>query len=179
MSQESMNEGDESTWTPHPNMILKVINGLRALSPIEIGTYLDETATIGFRVGGVGLARVENREDVSWVHLRCNELPVKNCIRHRNVPMRIKKVRYPAMVNPKNAIFYRCDEPLKTFHQGIPAECGYNTYLVYPEDQLIQERAGAGTFETLPVVWNWEQRVAAHAAMQWTMQLIMSHSKFI
>lgn len=114
------------------------LRNLLALSMDDINKYGGENSGIGYRVGGVGLVRVQGTKDVNWVYVRSNDIKLEKCPRHKNSYMSLERVHTGTQRNVMGALFLKCNETVKIV-EGTPIGCGYNVYFLYELAKLQRE----------------------------------------
>lgn len=106
----------------------------KLLNTAEVVNKWDEAKTVsGMRFGGVGYVRVENQDDLAYVFVSGNELPVKKCWRHKT-NMSIERVKQDTNHNIERTVYYYCYK--SDYIDGVRWECEENIYPEFKEGQL-------------------------------------------
>ncbi len=121
-----------------------------ALTNAEIVTRDDEPYVDrkdGYRQNGLGIMRLESKNNSAFVVVACNDMPIVRCSNPKhtdNVPLH--KARETTAYNPKFTLFYACQRE----DNGVP--CKFNLYPMYPIDKYRAQCLSARNPQDKPVL---------------------------
>jgi hypothetical protein len=117
----------------------EIVLGIEGLTKADADRYRNEGPRAGENLeGGVGLVRVAECKDVTWMEVRCNALPEKFCKHHPDKAMGLCRTGRDSSHNLQDALFYKCFEDIGDDNSFVA--CGYNIYIMIDRAEAMNQK---------------------------------------